>query len=817
MSATGFLCLSRTSASTTAVRRSSRGYCWSKCYRWSYGTYPRSLKHLESCGRPFNPSDAGQLHHGRVSKDPGTFNHAHLPYRGWRLSSSWGRWNSGWHKSDRKQQATDKDSGEGPAAWSPLIERFEKDSAALCELMKKQIDADPFGALFGRGVLYPTRPFGWGTGNRHQGSEENKQLAGLKKSDKPLDMDKIRREHEHHAHVSNNESMGAQTTSTIPASTSAERGALVQDYEIDPITMRKKLIPSPTDQSSGTPVQKIIADEAVDIPVKRFQGVLPQKPSDKLAEKDEAPKPNSAGPRDPGRSSRVAQSTNSSDWLAQEGFAPKKQNVPTPQANNGENALRPTSKLESAVNRRMRLQTSRTGSSDVRSGLSYDAKENTAEDVDLLRASDVRASSGLGSGTRRESALQRHLRRQKLEEQFDLLSREMSDIELLRDLEHLRMKRQRAAISKRQEVRRAHLEKEISAQKAAMEAMEMRQARAPTSSEETPASQPEQGEGDMARNVHEFASRERWYKRKAPHAAGLEEQEAIQSAKDRSFVREIRGIYEDTYGVIDTKHRQPATAASSTGEPKSDMNQNPVPPAKPGEDLDGKRKKDKLLPSLKGPLSAQEKIGTMLQQLSDDSRSLQKILRTCELSRQVREELFHRNRSMRNASDAITEALSTSPSIPRGEALNQAVQPKSQRAVSDTQEQSKPVPPAPDTKKPSTVYSVLAYDPSIQQVTTAEMSSPSESPSERRLSLSEALSTLTDPAKFLPHLTTLQSQGYEIVSATPISLSSGRPTKHSHQPLLCPQQQYRTPCQKTKQVGGPQQRRLVISHHPQAL
>ncbi|KAL8871923.1 MAG: hypothetical protein Q9198_007310 [Flavoplaca austrocitrina] len=259
----------------------------------------------------------------------------------------------------------------------------------------------------------------------------------------------------------------------------------------------------------------------------------------------------------------------------------------------------------------------------------------------------------------------------------------------------------------------------------------------------------------MASNVHEFVDRDRWYKRKAPHATTTVDRKSLQLAKARSLVRELRGIYEDTYGVIDTKHRQPDTTASGLEEQKLS-----APPDGNERCLIRDSEEIKKAMGSNGPLSTQEKIGTMLQQLLDDSRYLQKLLRTPEQTPQIREELFHRNRSMQNASDAIAEALSSTSPTSRPGSMGNASASKSRDTIIESQESS-----FSDGKRPSTVYNVLAYDPSTQQVTTAEMSSSGDSSSERKLSLSEALSSLTDPVKFLPQLTRLQGQGYEIISS----------------------------------------------------
>lgn len=160
---------------------------------------------------------------------------------------------------------------------------------------------------------------------------------------------------------------------------------------------------------------------------------------------------------------------------------------------------------------------------------------------------------------------------------YDFLRHEwLTEIRLVKERAAKKEKEMKAQeIAKR--AREIH-EEEVKTQKVAMESMEMRSNDRTTNTAKTAlggsvgndvAEQPPprrlqsffQGEGDMASNVHEFAGRERWYKRKAPHAMNAKDAEIdakLQKvAKDRALIREIRGIYEDTYGTIDTKHRQP--------------------------------------------------------------------------------------------------------------------------------------------------------------------------------------------------------------------------------------------------------------------
>jgi hypothetical protein len=64
-----------------------------------------------------------------------------------------------------------------------------------------------------------------------------------------------------------------------------------------------------------------------------------------------------------------------------------------------------------------------------------------------------------------------------------------------------------------------------------------------------------------------------------------------------------------------------------------------------------------------------------------------------------------------------------------------------------------------------TLYKILAYDPTMQSISTAETTSivPDSSGS---LTPAEVLLRLSNPAKFFPHFRPLQSEGYEIVSGS---------------------------------------------------
>ncbi|KAL8720272.1 MAG: hypothetical protein Q9225_002840 [Loekoesia sp. 1 TL-2023] len=755
---------SRTNTSTTVLCRSSRGYCWSKRHRWNYDAYPKSLKHLETIGKS-SSLDASWFSYGKMGQDPGSFRYRNLPREGWRWSCSWARWKSQHGDFERKQHSKRRADKEDTVSLFQTFGRLEKDTEELYKLVKKRIEADPFDALFGRAFLYPNRATWWDAGD--SGRDPNAGRRKTESESKPNQATKTggeQQQHESNVRSSTNDTTAQQKAPSSDASSLANSKTDLQSFVIDPITMRK--IPQQSASRASEISRSHTEENAVDsyeIPVKRFEGGKSQQPNSKLLRDKAATTTSDRIVDPPDTDSTVTRETKTQDWLTQEGFGSRERIASTAGNNEAQGASTPTPKTSDSAAQVASKRSPRPGSSTVQSRLSYDAKENKTDDVDLLRASDIRASSGLGARPRRESEAQKQKRRQELEVRFEEVSE--SEIQWEKQLALEKEQARKALARERDEAYEAYFEKEKSAQKAAMEAMEMRQAEASPASVHNVGTQPEQAEGDMATNVHEFASRERWYKRKAPHATELEGQKATQAAKDRSLVREIRDIYEDTYGIIDTKHRQPEITAARSGEQNlaTEKTLNSLPRRE--KELHKNSTKEPKITQSSVPLSMQESIGTMLQQLLDDSLYLQKLLRNSEISPAIREELFHRNRSIRNASDAIIKALSSASPKTNEKPPVQAAKPELQRAVGHIQEVSNPELPSTDVKKPPTVYSVLAYDPSNQQVTAAEMSSPSDSPSERRLSLSEALSSLTEPAKFLPHLTILQSQGYEIVSS----------------------------------------------------
>ncbi|KAI9839176.1 MAG: hypothetical protein M1819_003169 [Sarea resinae] len=133
--------------------------------------------------------------------------------------------------------------------------------------------------------------------------------------------------------------------------------------------------------------------------------------------------------------------------------------------------------------------------------LIHNAKDSKEEDLDLLRASDVRASAGIVKRPRLESQMEKQQRRGMLDADFDALSDTLGTA---------------------------------------------------TVAQNNPQPPVIGGEGDLSTNVAKFAKSNRWYKKKAPHALAKEAGIDL----DRQLVREIKNIYENAHDAISTSHRR---------------------------------------------------------------------------------------------------------------------------------------------------------------------------------------------------------------------------------------------------------------------
>ena len=353
------------------------------------------------------------------------------------------------------------------------------------------------------------------------------------------------------------------------------------------------------------------------------------------------------------------------------------------------------------------------------------------------------------------------------------------------------MKAQKVA----QRAREIH-EEEVKTQKVAMEAMEVRSGDRTTKTTKTSAAgrlgrddaeqtAPRrlqsfiQGEGDMASNVHEFAGRDRWYKRKAPHAMDAKDVEndarLQKAARDRALIREIRGIYEDTYGTIDTKHRQLDNLSTLVGN-----SQSKTPSS-------GKVDPDAQLPSIATSTAESLKklektlisdASVMIQKLSDQLREVQSIILNIQSqpkhaldSHKSDTDLLRIPAALEKSIMHIQESLAHLARVRRSPVVTRELRELRETAAVSPEKVTVLHPPSTIASKhnhhevqKAPTYCILAYDSGTKSVRRSEALIPFSK--EELLLPLRARNRPSNPAKFFAHAVALGIQGYEPVSGT---------------------------------------------------
>lgn len=675
------------------------------------------------------------------------------------------------------------------------------------------------------------------------------------------------------------------------------------EYYIDPISLHK-VFKKTSEDPYKVNRPKDIRGSSVDIPVKTF------KPSCKG--------PNCENPNQTLRSVRSeveASATKADDnvematedrlerrdqWLTQEGFGKKGlQGLESrmPNTNATRDAKMDGFKISTALDRHMEGKAVKTQGTPA-TGLEYNPIESRKEDVDLLRASDIRASAGLRGCLEKETADEKRARHQRLEEQFESSSSDLETqlaqefathndfkrsahlsspksvlhvsgnnetshaeskrpcvkvqttqspaspnspssslpvaatdkveklkskiVALKRELDQKRSdydaERRRYLVESHRvrKVRKTDklLEDEIRSQKLAMEAAESHNFK--TTNVLKPVIPTDdsmmRGEGDMASNVHDFANRARWYKRKAPHAVDGMDLKLQQLVKDKKLIREIRSIYEEKYGEINTQHRQPINSkiCGETSPTSLDLQDtadlslsNIVTESTADNDIDTKspsldeRQRTDSLSTIQKlfnelrfaqdfiknrrrlsakPLHDNSEPSSLLaskayqRSVIEIARAGQKLAKTSPL---IVDEMtmqdFSDGRPLPNDSTISCSTLSGIPTT-TNQASNRTKRTSTVNEGTDASE-----------RVPVTTYRILAFDSSSGKVNSAKTSSFIPFVGEQSLTPLEALNQLHNPGKFLPHLMSFHNKGYDIVSGAQniIVLKKVRQDEHS--------------------------------------
>ena len=629
------------------------------------------------------------------------------------------------------------------------------------------IDEDPYGAIFGRRTSTPndekaTKPTA--TPGKHDvhGSNQRSGNAGVNACETKPVRDPTN-------------TMKTSTDRTHPSEERFPRSSNSDEFTIDPITMRKifKTQPPPPPQEIDTKEEFGSHIKSFNIPVKTYRA------------------PEQASPTT--RSNENVHPTirklerEGQDWLAQEGFGAPPQSVESAKAR----ASRVPPKIESALDRHLRKEKGAEGNKrkDTVAPI-YHTAENRTEDIDLLTASGIRASAGRVSKPSKTTPKEKQDRRETLENDYRRRSENLEkrlEAEVAANKEQSIQKLTQELQDRRRDAARSAHEQEIKEQKFAMETHEARIPNAKQSDAATAGPNLQPGEGDMALNVHDFVSRDRWYKQKAPHASTEAEHKLRQANKDRAFVREIRGIYEDKYGIIDTKHRQepkkqPTVVSDYPGDAyPGTLYEQPwsanVLNDHPENDSQGSVPNQQSKPQghhEQQEFQALSLIGRLFGELRENQALLQD--NQVELRKiPTKDETMNLFQSLKAHEQRVMHMLKAAQTLIKGAAaetghaqvgvssdtsLAQNQEPASTTTTSGEED------PSPDVSRhlSSTIYKILAYDPSTQRVLTTKTSTWTGSLTEKPLSLSEALSGLENPARFLPHFAALQKAQYELAT-----------------------------------------------------
>ena len=729
------------------------------------------------------------------------------------MASSWGK------SEDKDSEASDgKSRGEigRDKDLKSEIEKWQEELNTYLDKFRRRVEKHPYETLFGasirRGVWNPWENH-WNhwmrnlakdewissnvTGQNQAKSQESK-LDGSPSQTPPV-----------------KKSYQADQSNKATRPTEAKTN---DNIEIDLITLRKvqRKSPVPPDVDGGLNPQS-----KFEIPVKVFAPTAAMRQSSTavsspsgesfVSTKSKSPKVMENVKSESSVDSEKKTSTTQKGWLAKEGFSEIQEKESGSESSNGRRDTNlPASsnqeipRIESSLDRHLRkLDPSNLDDKAPQMTLKYEAKENKAEDIDLLRVSNVRASSGHLKKPVPEPVETREMRRSILKARFEekqkaleiqyqeevanldsgeiktpshkflkdsssggqhlspqvqmspsaemdaALNKLTSEPEVTANIDawgydlkpkglettyqdeldnivqslenfsvRLHQESMDAESQKKQKIlaaTNAVLGEEIEKQKAAMAAMENR------GSDDLQASQTMTclgvGEGDISESVHQFVGRDRWYKNKAPHAL----EESKQKAKDITLVREIRQIYEDRYGVIDTKHIQPRSSPSMEGKEDSAVQEGL-------REYDEKRKReDEKLPT-QGKIAASD-------------------LDSFEASR-----LGGLHMETPGLQSGPDESTSPEPSTVEDTKMKSEI-------GTNLKSEAKVI-------SESHTYKVLAFDQTTQNVAIATTTTSMYESSLPPRSVPAILSHLEQPARYFDHFEPLEAAGYELVSGS---------------------------------------------------
>ncbi|KAK0129007.1 hypothetical protein ONS95_000947 [Cadophora gregata] len=336
--------------------------------------------------------------------------------------------------------------------------------------------------------------------------------------------------------------------------------------------------------------------------------------------------------------------------------------------------------------------------------------EDTTEDLDLLRTSDVRAASGIIKSPAKETESEKLAKRKELENNFDSFQNVTSSADEAAAAEKVHASRKLA-----EELRIEHSEL---LNHAAHARGRIDDKIAEVEGGWRPDTPTKKLSGNFARDFpEEFEAK--WTATDVT-SAGLTSQSKTESETDP-----LVGLAPESFS------RDPTTPRMETSLDRSTS-----------------RMRDRSVETQNSASSIP--IGLALEKHGESARS-----------RRDKKEIRDRKNLVREIRGIYEEAYGTIDTKHRQVQLPKTTVAKQQ----STSQSSGQTLQSPATAPPPTMYKILAYDPTMQSVSTAETTSivPDSSDS---LTPADVLLRLSNPSKFFPHFQSLQSQGYEIVAGS---------------------------------------------------
>jgi len=336
----------------------------------------------------------------------------------------------------------------------------------------------------------------------------------------------------------------------------------------------------------------------------------------------------------------------------------------------------------------------------------YQHDTDTREDLDLLRPSDIRAASGIMKGTKKESEVEKSSKREELERDFNKTFAEALE-ETCQSTQQLRVS------------------------KTSSSASDSGEAHKPTNAPSQPKNTTRKLTGYYGRDFPEEFEKswvtsesgglspksqaDAWGYDKTPQGLELSYQQEVEQN-----VQKAEKEYIDGCAGREAFARTPETPRLQTSLDRGQKQENA---ASSPDQVQLKLSKENAtqLSAARATFEQKKKDAILVTEL-----------------RSIYEEKYgtidpeHRQ-------------------VPESSITNPATKPSNAVVESDNQE--------------PTIYKILAYDPTMQSISTAETTSIVPD-SATALTPAEVLLRLSNPAKFFPHFQPLQAEGYEIISGS---------------------------------------------------